>query len=160
MVGARGGQLRFERVQLSLRLGVGLQRFFQPAQRRGVANGDQQRLDLIRMVAQRNRLQLHRPDPRCAARQFALDRAGAGRPDTIREFPPGVDLVGREVLLEPLVENLAEVVFAEKTQPRVVAGQQQTVAADAKQTGGLLFQQRSEVGGLRRVRVGRRTHRM
>ena len=119
---------------------------------RRVAEADQQGVDTVRMVLDRNALKEHGSIDAVQDREVALDRGGTACPDPVGKFLPG-SAVGRDEAIGQVgVQNGPERLDAEKAERCIVAGEEHAVPGHTNQAARLAFEQLTEVRGVGRRR--------
>ena len=94
---------------------------------RRVAEAEQQRVDTVRMVLDRNALKEHGSIDAVRDREVALNRGGTACPDPVGKFLP-VSAVGRDEAIGQVgVQDGPERVDAEEAERCIVAGEEHAV---------------------------------
>ena len=128
---------------------LALKRCLEPVRQRRVAEAEQERLDTIRVVVDRDALKKHGAIGAGRESQMVFGRRGAARPDLIGEFLP-VSTVGRgQAVRQVGVQDSAERVDIEEAERRIIASEEQAVPAHANQAARLPLEELAEIGGIR-----------
>jgi hypothetical protein len=136
-----------------------LKRSFEPMRQRRVAEAEQQRVDTVRVVVDRNALKEHGSIGAVRESQMVFNRRGAARPGSIGKFLP-IAAGGRgQAVRQVGIQDGAERFHAEEAERRIIAGEEQAVPAHANQAARLPLEELTEIrgirGGRRRARAWR-----
>ena len=127
-----------------------LNRVLEPTGLRLVAEVEQQRFDTVRVVLERNPLNEHGSSIVIEDDEMALERCGATRPASRREFLP-LGALGRDhAISQAGVQDGAQRADAEEAERGIVARQQYTVEAHPYQAGRLPLEQPAQIRRVRR----------
>ena len=117
-----------------------------------VAEVEQQRLETVRVVLERNPLNEHGSSIVIGDDEMALERCGAVRPASRREFLP-LGALGRDNAIGQVgVQDGAPRADAEEAERGIVARQQYTVEAHPYQAGRLPLEEPTQIRRVRRWR--------
>ena len=127
-----------------------LDRVLEPMCLRLVAEVEQQRFHTVRVVLERNPLNEHRSSFVIGGGEMALDRCGAIRPASRREFLP-LGMLGRDNAISQVgVQGGAQRVDAEEAERGIIARQQYAVETHPYQAGRLPLEEPAQVRRVRR----------
>ncbi len=117
---------------------------------RCITEAEQQRVDTVRMVFDRNALKEHGAFGAIRDRHMAFNGGGATRPDPVGELLPVFQVARDQAIGQRGIQDRPERVDVEEPQSGVVAGEEHAVPAHAHEAARLPFEQLTEVRGVRR----------
>ena len=122
----------------------------EPMRERGITKAEQQRVDTVRMVFDRDALKEHRARGALRDRHLAFYGGGTPCPDSVGVFLPVFPVARDEAIRQGGVQDRPERVDVEQPKGGVITGEEHAVPAHANEAARLPLEQLTQVRGVRR----------